>query len=350
VPVARARVLFLSDTHLGLDLPRRPRVTRRRRGSEFFAAFESALAPALRGETDLVVHGGDVFFRSRVPPGLVTRALAPLKAVADRGIPVCVVPGNHERSRIPHPLLVRHPRLFVFDRPRTLRVTVAGLSLALAGLPFVRHGVRERFAGLLESTGWRDAQADVRLLCLHQCVEGATVGPRGYVFRDADDVIRAGDLPGGFAAILCGHVHRHQVLGADLRGRRLAAPVLYAGSTERTSFAERDETKGFLQLDLEADGWGRGRLRRWGFHPLPTRPMVQLDVEAERLAGPHVGPALTSLLCRQHPDAVVRLRLHGRVPEGGWPVLRAAALRALVPPTMNVSVRLAEHPGFRVDT
>jgi exonuclease SbcD len=338
VPVGRARVLFLSDTHLGLDLPHRPRVARRRRGPEFFAAFESALAPALRGETDLVVHGGDVFFRSRVPPGFVARALAPLKTLADRGIPVCVVPGNHERSRIPHPLLVRHPRLFVFDRPRTLRVTVAGLTVALAGFPFVRHGVRERFRELIESTGWRDAEADVRLLCIHQCVEGATVGPRGYVFRDGDDVIRAADLPGGFAAILCGHVHRHQVLGAE---PPLAAPVLYAGSTERTSFAERDETKGFLRLDLEADGSGRGRLGRWDFHPLPTRPMVQIDVDAERLAGRDVGPVLTGLLHRQHPDAVVRLRLHGRVPESGRPVLRAAALRALVPPTMNVSVRLA---------
>jgi exonuclease SbcD len=306
VPVARARVLFLSDTHLGLDLPRRPRVARRRRGPELFAAFESALAPALRGEADLVVHGGDLFFRSRVPPGLVARALAPLTALADRGIPVCVVPGNHERSRIPRPLLVSHPRLFVLDRPRTVPVTVAGLTVALAGFPFVRHGLRERFRELLESTGWRDVEADVRLLCLHQCVEGATVGPRGYVFRGADDVIRAGDLPGGFAAILCGHVHRHQVLGADRRGRRLAAPVLYAGSTERTSFAERDETKGFVRLDVEPDGSGRGRLRRWGFHPLPTRPMVQLDVDAEGLAGRHLGPVLASLLCRQHPDAVVR--------------------------------------------
>ena len=37
------RVLFVSDTHLGFDLPRRPRVTRRRRGPDFFANFEKAI-------------------------------------------------------------------------------------------------------------------------------------------------------------------------------------------------------------------------------------------------------------------------------------------------------------------
>jgi DNA repair exonuclease SbcCD nuclease subunit len=97
-------ILLLSDTHLGFDDPVRPRIERRRRGPDFFRGFERALAPALedaRGEPrlDAVVHGGDLLFRSRVPPSLVHRALAPLLQVADRGTPVFLVPGNHERSR-----------------------------------------------------------------------------------------------------------------------------------------------------------------------------------------------------------------------------------------------------------
>ena len=42
----------MSDTHLGLDLPARPRVVRRRRGDDFFRNFELALAPAIAGEVD----------------------------------------------------------------------------------------------------------------------------------------------------------------------------------------------------------------------------------------------------------------------------------------------------------
>jgi hypothetical protein len=37
------RILFLADTHLGFDLPFRPRIQRRRRGPEFFANFKRAL-------------------------------------------------------------------------------------------------------------------------------------------------------------------------------------------------------------------------------------------------------------------------------------------------------------------
>ncbi len=352
MPVApgRARILFLSDTHLGLDLPQRPRVVRRRRGPEFFRALDRALAPALRGEADLVVHGGDVFFRSRVPPGLVERAFSPLKAVADRGIPVYVVPGNHERSAIPHPLLAAHPGIHVFDRPRTFRLIVGGLALALAGFPFVRHGLRRGFRELVDRTGGREIPADARLLCLHQCVEGATVGPQGYVFRDGDDVISGADLPRGFVAVLAGHVHRHQILERGLRGPALPAPVLYAGSTERTSFAERDEPKGFLQLDVEGDSSGRGRLGPVRFREIYTRPMVQVPLPADRIAGPGLELALSELLARQRPDAIVRLKIHGPAAGGLPPALRTETLRALVPSTMNVSVRWTEDPTFRVET
>jgi DNA repair exonuclease SbcCD nuclease subunit len=348
VTPGRARILFLSDTHLGLDLPRRPRVLRRRRGPEFFEGLDRALAPAIRGEVDLVVHGGDVFFRSRVPPALVERALAPLEAVAERGVPVFIVPGNHERSAIPHPLLAAHEGIHVFARPRTFELAVGGLTLALSGFPFVRRGLRAGFRRLVESTGWRDVPADARLLCLHQCVEGATVGPRGYVFREGDDVIRGQDLPTHVAAVLAGHVHRHQVLRRDLEGRALPAPVLYPGSTERTSFAERGEAKGCLLLDLEADGTGRGRLRAVRFQELPTRPMVQIELRADRVSGSGLTPVLASLLARQHPDAIVRLRVHGRDP-GGLLGLRTEAVRALVPLTMNLSVRWTEDPTFRVE-
>ena len=69
------KVLLLADTHLGFDLPLRPRVVKRRRGPDFFANTRLALQPALRSDVDLVVHGGDLLYRSKVAPGLVAQAL-----------------------------------------------------------------------------------------------------------------------------------------------------------------------------------------------------------------------------------------------------------------------------------
>jgi hypothetical protein len=70
--------------------------------------------------------------------------------------------------------------------------------------------------------------------------------------------------------------------------RALAAPVIYSGSVERTSFAERDEEKGYWLLTLGLAGAGRGKLLELSFVPLPARPMVDLPVEVVDTGGERV--------------------------------------------------------------
>jgi len=197
--------------------------------------------------------------------------------------------------------------------------------------------VRHRFLELLDATGHAAVTADVKVLCVHHCIEGSRV--EGYTFRSGDDVIRAADLPVGFAAVLSGHIHRHQVLRTDLSGRPLAVPVLYPGSTERTSFAERHETKGYLLLSLEPSPGG-GALQRWEFGALPTRPMLQRDVDAHELDSAALECELRQTIAAVPPDAVLKVRLVGIPLDDG--VLRAAKLRSLAPPTMNLTVTLPE--------
>jgi DNA repair protein SbcD/Mre11 len=340
------RILLLADTHLGIDLPARPRIERRRRGHDFFANYERALQAARDLRVHAVVHGGDVFYRSRVPASLVHSGFTPLKRLADDGTPVYVVPGNHERSAIPFSLLAEHPHVHIFDRPRTFTAEWGGTRVAFAGFPFQRRGVRDAFSGLVADTGWEGASARVNVLCIHQCVEGATVGPRNYTFRYADDVVRAADLPVGFAAVLAGHIHRHQVLTADLSGRAMA-PVIYPGSIERTSFAERDEEKGYVTLELSAGPAPGGTLRTWTFHRLPARPMVIEDIEVSGAGQDHVHRQVDAVICRAPADAVLQIRVHGVPTPAGLAALRAAAVRALAPATMNVEVVLVDVPRPR---
>ena len=332
------RVLLVADTHLGFDLPLRPRVERRRRGPDFFANFHRALEPARRGEVDLVVHGGDLLFRSKVRRELVYRAFAPLIEVAGGGVPVVVAPGNHERSAIPYPLLAAHRAVHLLDRPRTVLLKAAGGQVAVCGFPFQRQAARARFPGLLEETGWRDHAAAVRLLCLHQTVEGARVGPSGHTFRHGADVIRGRDIPRGLAAVLAGHIHRRQVLTTDLSGRPLAAPVLYPGSVERTSIAERHEPKGYMILEVSPGGDG-GRLEQWWFHELATRPMIDLEIDGEGLDARQLARRLRRRLAALDPDAVVRLDVRGPLGPRAEETLAASSLRSLAPATMTISLR-----------
>ncbi len=331
------RVLLIADTHLGFDLPATPRVERRRRGPDFFANTRLALEPALRGKADVVVHGGDLLFRSKVPAGLVMDALEPLLKVADAGVPVVMVPGNHERSALPYPLLASHRCLHIFDRPRTIELEVANTRVALGGFPCERDGVCDHFSALVEATGALAVNADVRLLCLHQTVEGARV--KGVTFRRGGDVVRGRDIPSGFAAVLCGHIHRSQILTRDLAGRALRSPVLYPGSIERTSFAERDEPKGYLLLGIEPDWTSGGRLVDWRFHELPARPMEMVTVDATGLAPEAFERALGDEFDRLPIDAVVQLQVEGHLAPGSGEVIRAAWLRQLHPPTMTVELR-----------
>lgn len=342
------RVLFLADTHLGFDLPTAPRVARRRRGPDFLANFRRALAPALARKVDLVVHGGDVFHAPRVPRTLAIQAYDALRAVAGGGVPVFVVPGNHERSRLPHPRFALHPAIRVFDAPGAFRLDVRGARVTLLGFPYHRRGVREAFGALVRSTGWRPGGEDVALLCVHQCFEGARVGPQDFTFRAAPDVIRGADIPAGVAAVLTGHVHRHQVLERDLEGRPLAAPVLYPGSTERTAFAEMGEEKGCMLLDFEPGGARPGgRLTGRRFLGLPTRPMCVAEVDANGASAEVLARRVAAAVEEAPLDAVLRLVVRGRLEDGARAVLGAERLRAAAPAEMNVEVLLADEPRPR---
>jgi exonuclease SbcD len=308
------RVLFVSDTHLGIDMPSRPRVTRPRRGEDFFRNFERALAVARSENVDVVLHGGDLLFRSRVPAWLAEAALSPLRRLAQSGVPVLLVPGNHERGRMPYPLLALDDGLHLFDRPRTIVLEARGVRVAFVGFPFA-WDVRRRFRDLLAAAARDRAPADVRVLCVHQCIEGATCGPGHFTFRTGADVIRAVDLPRDVAVTLSGHIHRHQVLRPPER-----PAVIYAGSVERTSFAEAGEPKGFVVLELTRTGLGA-----FEFRPLPARPMVTRNVACGPSSATEAHARVAAAVASTPADAVVRVRITGAIP----PTLTAAALRSL---------------------
>ncbi|MBN2564512.1 MAG: DNA repair exonuclease [Candidatus Eisenbacteria bacterium] len=326
-------LLFLADTHLGFDQPVRPRVERRRRGPDFLANFRRVLAAAIEHNVDLVVHGGDLFFRSRVPEAIVDLVYAELLTFADHGIPLVIVPGNHERSRLPTSLFAQHPNIHVFDAPGTLRFQLGGARVALAGFPCDRKSIRTDFRQLVAATGLKNATADVRLLCLHQTIEGATVGSSGYTFRNGHDVIRQRDLPKSCHAVLAGHIHRHQIMHVKRDGDR-PLPVIYPGSIERTSFAEAEETKGYCRLVFGPSPHGDWTLNRNEFVRLPTRPMVTVALPA-RLAPDGVDDFLAHVAREAPPDAILRFTCPGTVSPETRRAFGSGRVADRLPPEIN---------------
>lgn len=329
-----AEFIFFSDTHLGLDEPQKPRSSRLRRGPDFFANFHRVLDEARRRRVAGVIHGGDLFFRSKVPQPIVDRVYEDIHEFLESGIPLFLVPGNHERSRLPVSLFLAHPLLNIFHEPRTVVLPLNEGLLAVGGFPSVRNGIRDTFLANVASTGLLSTKADFRLLCMHQTTEGAHVGPGHFVFRGGPDVIPLSVLPSGIDGVLAGHIHRRQIHSYPDPTTGRAIPILFPGSIERTSFAERGETKGYFLLRIGRPSTS-GCLE-WEFQELPARPMVVLpDLPA---IAPH---QLTDWLRQQLRNCPERAIIRFRIPTGFEQAYQDC--RNLFPPDAIIEYRNDHH-------
>jgi DNA repair exonuclease SbcCD nuclease subunit len=320
-------IIFFADTHLGFDYPIRPKINRRRRGEDFFNNYKKVLNYAIERNADLVVHGGDFFFRSKLPKKVIDMAYKSLFEFADSGIPFLIVPGNHERSILPSSLFLNRPNIFIFNRPKTFSIYINGAAVSVSGFPFERNDIRNQFNSLLTKTGWHEQKADIKLLLMHQTVQGAQVGPSNYTFRYGKDVIKRADIPSNFTAVLSGHIHRQQILMKD------HMPIIYPGSTERTSFAEQKEEKGFYEIIFE------GMDSQWAilntkFIELPSRPMQDILLE-DYLSRENLESFIQSEIQKMHPDAIIRFKANGNVKGEVIQKLSSRCIRSILPETMN---------------
>ena len=333
-PNASIRLLLFADTHLGFDFPIRPRLQQRRRGPDFFANFRRVLEHAREHRPDFVIHGGDLFFRARVPQRIVDIVYTDLLEFAAEGIPIIIIPGNHERSVLPTSLFLNHPNIYVFDQPRSYLFTIAGVSVAFSGFPCERKIVRDRFSSLVSSTGFHALDSQIKLLCMHQTVEGAQVGPSDYTFRSGKDVIRRSDLPIDAFAVLCGHIHRRQVLGRLDKAERDLPAVIYPGSTERTSFAERDEPKGFYEIELAPQPAGNWQIIGLDFIQLPARPMEDLILDGN-LTPDTLASTIRSQISDLNRDAILRIIAGPDLDPKVKVLITSRFLRQVLPESMN---------------
>ncbi len=323
------RLIFFADTHLGFDYPMRPRINIRRRGPDFFKNFYQVLDYARAHKPDLVIHGGDMFFRSRVPEKIVDMAYQSLADLADFGIPVFIVPGNHERSRLPVSIFLSHPGIKIFSVPKTYTFETVHGKVSISGFPSVRDNIRDHFNTVIRQTGYAEHESKIRFLCMHQTVEGAVVGPNSYTFRSGKDVVNIDDIPSNLTAVLSGHIHRSQILRtAD------HIPVIYPGSTERTSFAERSETKGFYDIRICAND-RNDQLVKTDFIKLNARPMTDIminnSITENELEG-YLAEKFSSL----HPESIVRIRTCNAIDRKIKSKLTSGFLRNIAPARINI--------------
>ena len=319
------KIIFFADTHLGFDFPLRPKKEKRRRGMDFFNNFDEILAYAKSSNADMLIHGGHLFYRTRVPAQIIDMVYERIFDFAESGIPIVIVPGNHESYRLPVSLFMQHPNIYYYTKPQVFNFSFHGTDFDIAGFPCVRKGVKTKFSDITREIQPHLKGESVKLLCMHQAIEGAKVGPSDFTFRKGQDVIPINDLPDEYDLILSGHIHRQQILYTKTN-----QPVIYLGSIERTAFAEMHEEKGFYEINISAK-----RKINHNFIPLKTRPMVDVMLEKENYTAGSLKADLQEKIKRLPVDAILRIKMKSN---SQIRLLTAGILDKVIPATMNYQI------------
>ncbi|HZD13133.1 MAG TPA: exonuclease SbcCD subunit D [Candidatus Binatus sp.] len=263
------QVLLTADNHLDPSAVQfGPKRFERKR--DFQRCFEVLVNFAIENRPDLILVGGDLY--DTILPGNSARAFVTdqFKRLYDRDIKIVLVSGHHDtpksveqavsplavHSRSGHVYFLQGPQIankkFVLDGQS---VNIAGLSLDPNLSPD-----QSPLSGQNPNHG-----GDVNIFLTHYPIQGF----EGYFGKETH--ISESSIPNGFQLFATGHLHKHQekIIGDT--------PIIYPGSTERCSFHEEKEEKGFVWLELSHDG-----LLTEEFHPTPARLMETLDFEIRR--------------------------------------------------------------------
>ena len=229
---------------------------------------------------------------------------------------------------------MNHPLIHIFDRPKLFSLSINNARIILGGFPFIRENIRGIFPNILEQLDWYNQDADIKILVFHQAVEGATVGPGNFTFRNREDVVPISLLPNDANALLCGHIHRQQKLNKITDKNTRSIPVIFSGSTERTSFAEKDEKKGFYHLIFDNKQKKNWILRETRFLELPCRPMKDIYIDSE-ISAQHLESYLRKKVSHIDQDTIVRFRSHKPIREDLAILWTTINLRQLLPSGLN---------------
>jgi len=339
------RVLHFADIHVGMERYGRvdPATGLNSRVMDFLRRLSDLAEFAITRDVDLVIFAGDAY-KTRNPNSTYRREFAwRIKEIADHGIPVVMVPGNHDLPAVANRAstieifeTLRIPNIHILDHNSgvTIIETKGGapVQIAPAPYPYISQLVNQEHyrAVSLEKLDAlvtekmtdiiRNMADEVRarpdipaILVGHFSVDEAAVGSERNVMVGRDvHVVRSVLVDDAWDYVALGHIHKHQDLNAGAQ-----PPVVYSGSLERIDFGEEKEPKGWVLAKIS-----RGHTD-YEFIPhlhRQARRFVTLDCDCRKEEDPM--DAILKRIQRRSDDgiiqnAIVRLRLRLRADQDG---------------------------------
>ncbi len=334
------RILHFADAHVGMERYGRVDAATgiNSRVMDYLRRLSDVAAYAIEQQVDLVIFAGDAY-KTRNPNSTYRREFAwRIKQIADQGIPVVLVPGNHDLPAAPNRAstieifdTLRVPHIHVLDHASgvTLIETRRGAPVQIAPVPYpyiseltsqeeyraVSLEKLDRIVTAKLDAVIRDFANEVRqrpdipaVLVGHFSVDEAQAGSEHNIMVGRDvKVSRSVLVDDAWDYVALGHIHKHQDLNKDAQ-----PPVVYSGSLSRIDFGEEKEPKGWVMVEVSR---GHARYEFIPHYHRQARGFVTLNCDCRKHEDPM--DALLKLIRRREEEgiireAIVRLRLRLR--------------------------------------
>ena len=271
------KLLHTGDIHIGMENYGRvdPTTGLNARVMDFLRRLSDMADYAIEKDIDVFVFAGDAY-KTRDPNPTYQREFARrIKKIADAGIPVVLLVGNHDLPSVARRATsisifdtLSVPNVYVCDR-ETLQLIRCrhGQVLQVATVPYPLRSTlisREEYQGkslseldgLLQTTlidiiqglaQQAGEQAEIpAILVGHFSVNEASQGSEQNIMIGRDVAVPRSVLASpAWRYVALGHIHKHQSLNRDAQ-----PPVVYSGSIERIDFGEEHERKGFVVAEI----------------------------------------------------------------------------------------------------
>lgn len=242
------RVAFFADTHLGYATRCRSHSSGlNMRVFDGYVGLRETVDQILASNVDVVLHGGDLFHRSHPTVSDIAWARKQLERLADAGIPVIGVTGNHDfandRGKSSATSAVNDPG-------RNINMVTDSYQIFEVGEGINVHAVSH--LGLISDPRVipEFADDDTNILISH----GAAQVPGHEIFATVDSpgeaVLGYDVLTQPWSVGLLGHYHGMGPLPGFDKGDH--GQVWYAGSLLRRGFSDPEGGRGWLLVEIES--------------------------------------------------------------------------------------------------
>ena len=345
------KILHTADIHLGYETHGRldPETGLNTRLHDFARSFRFMAERAVEEDVDLFLFCGDAYRTADPTPTQQKLFAECLRPVADAGIPIVMIVGNHD-----HPVSFGKASsvdifgfltgdVRIYRRPTVDRIETKAGPLQLVALPWpirsmllskeehrkktpeeIRTFIEELYVGFVAQAARELDPALPAVVAAHLTVQGAELGGSERTSLIAHEPkFTTGQLtPPGIDYVALGHIHKFQDRNEEAYKRGDGPPVVYPSSLERISFKEHDAEKGFVIVTIE--GEGGAKKTTYEFVPTPARQFLPIEVDARDAADP-TGKVVGRIKMADVRDAVVRVRY--RIDEAQVPQLDTRAIR-----------------------